>query len=569
MGKMTKITSMALSTLVVLGSLGAFAGCDVPERNPGGGGEAINTNMSQIYVRNYQGGFGNKWLFNGKDKIEAKYANTSFEDGKTGLQVMITDIKQTPSTTNIPNDIYDVYFVEKVDYLALQKLDVMEEITDIVTGNNPYDNNTKTIESKLTQEQRDFYGIKDGAQTKYYALPHYMAPMGIVYDKDLFDNRNYYFVDGHESIDVLDEKFIVFSDDVKSEGPDGVKGTADDGLPETYEDFWYLCEYIKSEGNMPLNWGGQGSTQFYLTGLLFQLIADYQGKDTFMQNFTMEGVMSDLVKLDNSGNVIYEDGKPATESVTLDPSIENGYETYRHMGYYHALTFLKKMMDTVGTYSIEANIVANSYDAFAAQKDYVESRFESSKKRQAMLIEGSWWDSEASSYFGKYGEESLKENCNYGWLPLPKATREKIGTKNTMVNSINSLCFIKKGVSGWRLDIAKEFVQLMNSDESLVDFTVQTNAFKDFNYDLTPAQVAGLSPFGREMYTHWTKYDVINPNNNNAQYYNSIYTVASSRRYAINGTDLFPAYTFVTKKSTTVDSYFAGTYNYVKSQYWA
>ena len=109
----------------------------------------------------------------------------------------------------------------------------------------------------------------------------------------------------------------------------------------------------------------------------------------------------------------------------------------------------------------------------------------------------------------------------------------------------------------------------MNSDESLVDFTVQTNAFKDFNYDLTPAQVAGLSPFGREMYTHWTKYDVINPNNNNAQYYNSIYTVASSRRYAINGTDLFPAYTFVTKKSTTVDSYFAGTYNYVKSQYWA
>ena len=187
-----------------------------------------------------------------------------------------------------------------------------------------------------------------------------------------------------------------------------------------------------------------------------------------------------------------------------------------------------------------------------------------------MLIEGSWWDSEATPYFDEnvknIGAHTSKENCNYGWMPLPKATRAQVDkkVKNTMVNTIDSLCFIKKGIKeNWKLPIALDFVQMMNSDEALADFTVQTNAFKDFNYTLSNDQVNALSPFGKEMYKAWTTYDIVFPHDNNEQYYKTIYTTSNSRRYAINSSDIFPAYTFMTKDITAA-SYFESSVKYAK-----
>ena len=572
MKKMKRWLSVALSAMLIAGSMSAFAACG--GRGEGAGGEEIDPKRSQLYVRNYQGGFGNKWLYNGKAKLEAKYAGESFEDGKQGIQVIITDIKATPDVENIKNDVYDVYFVEKVSYLYLAERGVMEDLTDIVTTKSSYDG--KAIVDKLTEQQKDFYGIETAEGTKYYALPHYMAPIGIVYDKDLFADRGYYFIEGYENTSNINAKFGYPDEDVLSAGPDGVSGNDDDGLPATYADFWDLCEYIATDGNVPLNWGGTGSTQFYLGGLMYQLMADYQGKDTFMKNFTMEGTMDEIVKLDSNGKIIYgQDGLPATESVELN-GVDNGYLGYRHVSYYHALEFMKKMADTVGekigsgVYSLEKNITSGTYDAFAAQKEYVASRWSSSITDQAMLVEGSWWDSEATPYFDdnvkNIGAHTSKEHCNYGWMPLPKATQAQVDKKikNTMVNTIDSLCFIKKGIKeNWKLPIALDFVQMMNSDEALADFTVQTNAFKDFNYTLSEDQVKGLSPFGKEMYKAWNEYDIVFPHDNNDQYYKTIYTTSNSRRYAINSSDIFPAYTFMTKDITAA-SYFESSVKYAK-----
>lgn len=566
MKKINKALSIALSALLAAGTVGVFAGCGGRGQGGSGGGEAIDKTRTQLYVRNYQGGFGNKWLYNGKAKFEAKYNGVSLEDGKSGVQVIITDVKQTPEITNIQNDIYEVYFVEKLSYLYLYKQNAVEDITDIVTKANPYD--AKTIESKMTAQQQDFFGVKDGEDTKYYALPHYMAGVGIVYDIDLFEDRGYYFAYGYEDQTDVNQMFIVDSEDKRSAGPNGKYGDEDDGLPATYEDFWNLCEYIKGDTVTPLNWGGTGGTQFYVTALMIQLMANYQGKDDFMKNFTMTGDMPELVKLDSQGKMIFDaNGNPETETVTLNGT-DNGYEPFRHVSYYYALEFLKKLMDTVGTYSIEANINVGSYDAFAAQKDYVASRFSSEIQRQAMLIEGTWWDSEATEYFDSnvklFGDKGKKENCNYGWMPLPHATRDQIGNDNTIVNTIDSLCFVKKGLSQMKKDLAFDFVQMMNSDEALADFTVQTNAFKDFNYDLSPEQVNSLSPFGKEMHKNLQTWDIIFPHNNNAQYYNSVYMTASSRRYGIEANS-FPAMVFSTNKAMTAKEYFEKTFKYTKN----
>ncbi len=566
--KKNKIVASLLAILMSVGTVGSLAACGGGNSGAGtesesstSGGQDLDAQKTQLYVRNYQGGFGNKWLYNGKAKLEAKYADAELEPGKKGVQVLITDIKETPQISNIQNDIYEVYFVEKVNYLYLQKQNVIEDITDIVKGTNSYDG--KSIESKLTDAQKNFYGINEGGETKYYALPHYMAPVGIVYDMDLFNERNYYFKAGYEKETDVQNMFIIDSGDKKSNGPDGVYGTDDDGLPATYADFWNLCQYILDDGNTPLNWGGNNATQFYVTALMIQLMAQYQGAEEFLRNFTYDGNMN-VVKLDSNGNaMVGSDGKPVTETVTLSAADKNGYETFRSEGYYYALQFVKQLMDKVGTYSIESNITSNSYDAFAAQREYIKSRKYNGNGRQAMLIDGSWWDSEATSYFT---EENLKKSdCHYGWLPLPAATTDKVGSgKDVMVNTINSLCFVKKGLNDVKKQLAFDFVQLMNCDESLVDFTVQTNAFKDFKYDLG-GKDSVLSPFGQEMYKAWKTSDLVFPNDNNDQYYNTVYQTDSSRRYAISTADQFASIKFLSDKTMTVESYLGKTYNYIRS----
>ena len=556
-----KILSMALAVLMTMGTAGALTACG---GNGGGGSGGSDLPKTQLYVRNYQGGFGNKWLYNGKDKLEAKYKDVELEPNKKGVEVKITDIKETPQAENIKNDDYEVYFVEKVQYLYLEKQGVLEDLTDIVTSVSSYDG--KKIEEKLTKEQRDFYGIDKNGTKRYYALPHYFAPLGIVYDIDLFEDRGYYFAKGYENEKTLEDKFVADKDSPRSAGPDGIPSNDDDGLPATYEDFWNLCEYIVKDGYTPLNWGGVEASKYYVTALMFQLAANYQGAEEFMRNFTMEGELSEVVKLDGNGNVVMgANGVPETEKVTLDPSQNNGYETFRTLALYYGLDFVKTLMNKSAVYAIENNVKSQSYNAFQAQKDYVASRFSKTIRRQAMLIEGSWWDSEASSYFEK--NEPLgggKKDCRYGWLPLPNATKEQVGkNKNTLVNNINSLCFVKKGLNDVKKQLALDFVQLMNSDESLVDFTVQTNAFKDLTYDLSSAQVSGLSPFGQNMYKDWKNFDKINPNNSNEQFYNTVYNVDITRRFAISTMDIFPAVKFASSNMTTKE-YFAKVYDYTR-----
>ena len=150
--------------MLSIGSASVFAGCEYGTAVGGGNGgnnsvtETIDTEKTQLFVRNYQGGFGNKWLYNGKEKFEKKYEGVSLEPGKTGLQVLITDKKETPNIANIKNDIYEVYFVEKVQYLYLVNQGVVADMTDAVTKPNAFESD-KTIESKLTNEQKAFYGI--------------------------------------------------------------------------------------------------------------------------------------------------------------------------------------------------------------------------------------------------------------------------------------------------------------------------------------------------------------------------------------------------------------------------
>ncbi|MFR6640367.1 MAG: hypothetical protein ACLUSP_02670 [Christensenellales bacterium] len=57
---------------------------------------------------------------------------------------------------------------------------------------------------------------------------------------------------------------------------DGKPNTDDDGLPATYDEFFALCDKMKSEGVTPICWNGLAVE--YLTDFAKSLAADYDGK---------------------------------------------------------------------------------------------------------------------------------------------------------------------------------------------------------------------------------------------------------------------------------------------------
>ena len=112
----------------------------------------------------------------------------------------------------------------------------------------------------------------------------------------------------------------------KATGPDGKKGTYDDGLPSTYQEFISLCDHIVQAGYVPFCYSGTYTD--YVSKACRAFIADYEGYDAFKMNYTFNG-KAEVVKS------ILNDWTVQTEVIDITP--ENGYELQRQAGKYYAL----------------------------------------------------------------------------------------------------------------------------------------------------------------------------------------------------------------------------------------
>ena len=200
---MGRIKKLFACILAIMCCLPVFA-C-----NPGQTGddeEEIDINRTQLYVANFNGGFGKNWINALKASFEEKYKDVSFEEGKTGVQIMISNSKTNGQTwlTDMDSSQNEVFFTEWLylgDHLSQNKL---LDITDIVTESlnestaimsitgkteNLGAENEGSIADKLNDQQKSYYS-RDG---KYYALPHYQAYTGLMYDIDLFEENKLYF----------------------------------------------------------------------------------------------------------------------------------------------------------------------------------------------------------------------------------------------------------------------------------------------------------------------------------------------------------------------------------------
>ena len=550
-----------IAALVPLMAVGALTGCHK---------KLVDNTKTQLYVLNYQGGYGKKWLEAAAGRFEQLNANTSFESGKKGIQVVIKEEKSTPQNANIKAGKNEVIIFENMNYESLVNDSVCADITKYITEANPYEP-TKTIESKFYDEQKTFFNMGG----KYYAVPHYVGSMGIVYNRAVFRKEKLYFADDY--LDYTPGNDARFASDLEhlSPGPDGQTGTYDDGLPVTYEEFYELCNYIDNGSMTPLIWLGKGDYN-YLGAEICAMVANFDGAEDYRANYTMDGsfeavVLNDAktdVKRDSYGNVV-------KERVTVHPEKVDGkydgYEIQRSASKYYSMSFMENVVHHKKTWAYDR--LNDSLLHTDAQRLFIKSQFgtlpalkETKKDRPiAMIFEGNWWESEASEVFATLTDQQ-KAELDYGWMPLPRS-EFATSTRPTTLSDLDAMMFVKAGLSEMKTDLAASFIQYLNTDDALVEFTTTTSAVKALKYDIGDKKNE-LTSFGKAFWEYYHNSDVIFPNSHNQQFTRALSDQQLSRRYFTNERMSWPSEEFESNPSETAGTYLAKMYNYYKNSVW-
>lgn len=490
---MKKIVSMLLVGLVCF----SVIGCDRD-------GEKVDKTKTQLYVATFDGGFGSSWMDEVEKRFEAKYASVSFEEGKTGVQIIAKPERELTNETlvnKLSGMTHEVIFTEAINYYDLQTRGLLYDISEAITKPINYDfktgtidendPETKSIEEKMINSVHKSYFGENG---KYYGLPFYEATYGIIYDIDLFEKNKLYFrEDGKD--------FIRKSTDKRSKGPDGKTGvidgvdySKDDGLPATYADFFKLCKYMYDMNITPITWNGVDPS--YINAFVESLQADYEGEAQMRINYTASGTATNIVQdFDADGNPI---------CVSQDITQDNGYVTWtKQAGKYYGLKFIEELTKNTNYYDV-GKVTSSGYMQTDAQNAIIMDKFIQGKKPVAMLIDGSWWLNESKSSFSaaeqRFGAEAGLKDRKFGLMPLPKATESKVGEGYSVMEVNSSICFVRGNVDKKKDALIKEFIQFCHTDESLREFTSITYTTKPFAYTMSEAEVNEMPYWGREMY---------------------------------------------------------------------
>lgn len=457
---------------------------------------------TNIRVATYNGGLGKEWLEKVARAFENKYSNTSFEEGKTGVAVSVEFCAggnmMEDTTLNL-----DVYLTEVVDYYRYVNLGKVANITDVVKGDlKDFGEEGKTIESKLDSSFQSFLTGKDG---NYYAVPFYEGYMGFIYDRDLFAEKGY-FLDSNGNF-MGDENRL-------SVGADGVKGTYDDGLPETYSQFVELIKKMDADNTTPFIFGEDSLP--YFQKLLAGLWADYEGKENMLKNWDFTGSFNIVTGFNGSTPIV---GTHTFNESNLATSVK---ELQKQPGKYYALKFLEDTICAKAEYY-------GSMPYESAQTALIASKLGGNYGTYGMLVDGVWWENEATlaSSFSTlaiddigYGgsKDDYKYSRRFAFMPFPQednqAAADKAASKThkrTLFSANDSFAFISSNSAGAKLEVAKLFMQFLHTDEQMSSFTATTSIPRALNYTLTDADKEKMTYFGKNVMEIKNASDIVYP----------------------------------------------------------
>lgn len=533
-----KMVAKALTVAMLLMSIATTA-CN----GTGGGTDSVATDPTKtsIKISFYNAGYGREYIDDAIASFEKKYENTSFEDGKLGVDIELDANKKIGSdlVSNISFSDADLFFSEQIYYNEFVSQNLVAKLDDVFNDKGEAFGENKTVGEKMYDSIKAAYTHTDGS---VYALPTYYSGVGINYNIDLFDSYDLWFTD---------------SDGSKSAGPDGEKGTYDDGLPATYDEFYALCDKMLDYQITPITW----ADLTYVNALLTNLQCDYEGSDNMMLNFTFNGTADNLVKSINSDGTLELESKAITE--------ENGYDVYKQAGRYYALTFIETLIDRgyVNTASLSSS---SAYSYTAAQQDFVMSGIQN-KKKIGMLVEGCWWEREASGIFSELeaslGTKYAKENMHFGFMPFPKATADKVGKGNAMISELSAGVVMNAKTTGAKAEVSKLFLRYMFTDTQMNNFVAKVGV--PFVYDFV-IDSSNCSSYGKTLTGQVENSVLVFPFSNSELYTKNASKLNVWFKYwdaTVNGSS-YANINPIIDGNVTASEYFNGLYNYRKND-WA
>ncbi len=537
--KLKKLLCLALAMIV---SVAAFGGC------AGGGGGDDGT--TKVYIAMYDGGFGVDWMDDVKTEFETRYANTSLEEGKMGLTIDIVTGKGYSGDgiiSTIDTLDRDIYVTNNFNfYNQYAKEGYFLDITDIVKATVPGEQTS--IEGKLNQSYKDWFNL-DG---EYYALPHAAGAMVITYDKDIFEAHDCYLKpDGNFVSNYKNNPTQPLGT-----GPDGLPDTYDDGLPVTYSDFYKVCNRLAGKGVVPIIWSGQLRT--YVAGMMMSMFTDYEGYNKSVSHFNFRGEI-DVINSFTNGN-------PNITQMTLENDTQ-GYNVFKQPGLYYTLEFMKEIISHDNWY--DGSNCFGSADHLSTQEKYIYSAPEQSMDDIAMLVEGVYWYNEAKGALEdsefEYGSEWADRN--FAVLPFPKADATKVGPQ-THYDSNQSAIFISSKIESGKVEIAKEIVQHIFTNEMLSKYTASSSTLLPYDYTVTDEDYATMSNFGKSVYNmRATTTYVYGPNQNATLLKNP--SLTKSPAFWQTSSYNIPISAFYNNSTMTAQDYFEDLGDYYNNIRWA
>ncbi|MBQ8876892.1 MAG: extracellular solute-binding protein [Clostridia bacterium] len=535
----------------------------------GSGGEAIDSSRTQVRVYHYNAGYGDKWVYELKTNFEALMADRSFEEGKTGVQVLITGDMSARTAEQWRAEQYDVLFLENPQEIyTMVTTGVLESLDSIAKVANPDDNN-QTIISKMTEQQQAAYTY-DG---HLYAFPHYAGNYGIIYNRDMFEQKGFFLAaePDEDTGDIL----ISATNPTKSVGPDGQPGTEDDGLPRTYQEFYDLCAEIDAAGIDPLCWPGQYQTH-HIMQFVDNLTISNLGYEQANLNYTMDGTATDLIVFNDDGSIKFEDDgeTPVVESVEINE--ENAYLLARQKGKYDAFKFFQTILSNEDNYNEQDSIKDTRRSHVEMQQMFLENG-SLGMRENAMLVDGCWWQMEADATFERmksYDEKWAKENRKFGWMPLPQPTEEAAeaianGTKkSTFSDYLNAVACIKSGLTDAAREASLEFLKYAYTDEALANFTYTVGATIGVEY-LDVVDRSKLTYYESTLIDYINKSDIVYPISGTKTYISNVSAFMAQKKYCSPGVqDVLEAFAPYKAKNMSAEEYFIGHQNHFKGIIW-
>lgn len=583
------LSALLAGTVIVSGSLTAFSSCGPKQNNDIAPQDKTKT---QLYVGQEANGYGELWL----EKIVAAFENwaadKSFQEGKKGVQIQISTrgFAGNAVIDTLPTSRANVVFGEEIYFYDFVSKGVLMDITEAITTPLTEFGETETIEQKMMISAPDLKEGLTGYDGNYYALPWWTGLQGLNYDIDLFNDKDLFIKKGGapseylrsgDNVDAaVSGEFVAYKwgdqDDELAAGPDGKYGTYDDGLPATYEEFYVLCDQMKTKDIVPITWTGMYQYGNFIVG---EMARDFDGYENSRMDLELSGTAYNLVEsysTNSDGSINWdsvqymggEEGMPITD--------KNGYLLAKTEGKLRALEFARTL---VKKGYISENAFTQEFSHTAMQEYFLKGKYNSSFETTAMIAEGTWWYGQAAGVFDSMEaagyENAGKTDRNLGFLPYPKADVEHIGDNPTFRSRKSAFCFVNANIKDEGLkEAALAFYRFCHTDEALKIFNSTTGGIRPFDFDYTEKEKEAIGAYPLSTHAINKVATIDHPyvaNNifmNNQSYFADAYYMTTANISGV-GTGITNNFkTFKDYSKATASSFFDGISSYYTKAAW-